>query len=67
MFGTVNASREHFEAGVRDMAVAESAYPGWLARLLTHPVDGLDRYADALALLGAAGVIKTYIDVARDE
>jgi hypothetical protein len=66
MFGTVNASREHFEEGARDMAIAEARFPGWLARLLTHPVDGLDRYADALALLGQPGVIKTYIQIAHD-
>jgi hypothetical protein len=37
MVGTVNASRENFENGVRDMAEAELEYPGWLARLLTNP------------------------------
>jgi hypothetical protein len=35
MVGTVNAGREHFEAGVRDMAQAETQYPGWLGRPLT--------------------------------
>jgi hypothetical protein len=63
MFGTVNAGREHFEEGVRDMAVAEAHHPGWLARLLTHPVAGLDNYAQALELLSAPGVIKTYIEI----
>ncbi|MGE5275692.1 MAG: glucose 1-dehydrogenase, partial [Acidobacteriota bacterium] len=38
MVGTVNANREYFEAGVRDMAQSEAQYPGWLERLLTHPV-----------------------------
>jgi glucose 1-dehydrogenase len=63
MFGTVNAGREHFEEGVRDMAMSEANRPGWLARLLTHPVTGLDRYADALAALTERGVIKTYIEI----
>jgi hypothetical protein len=49
MFGTVNAGREHFEEGVRDMAMSEANRPGWLARLLTHPIAGLDRYPEALA------------------
>jgi len=44
MVGTVNAGREHFEAGVRDMAQAEALYPDWLGRLLTHPVNGLENY-----------------------
>jgi threonine dehydrogenase-like Zn-dependent dehydrogenase len=63
MFGTVNAGREHFEEGVRDMAVVEAHHPGWLAGLLTHPVARLDNFAEALALLSAPGVIKTYIEI----
>src|SRR5213594_1382875 len=31
MVGTVNANREYFELGVRDMAQAEAEYPGWLS------------------------------------
>lgn len=66
MFGTVNANREHFEEGVRDLAVAEERYPGWLSRLLTHPIPGLDRYDDALAALGAPGAIKVYVEISPD-
>ena len=44
MVGTVNANREYFEMGVKDMAHAEAQYPGWLDRLLTHPVQGLDNW-----------------------
>jgi threonine dehydrogenase-like Zn-dependent dehydrogenase len=65
MFGTVNAGREHFEEGVRDMAIAEATRPGWLARLLTHPVDGLDQYEQALSLLTTPGVIKAYVQIGR--
>ena len=65
MFGTVNANREHFEAGVRDLAVAEAQYPGWLGRLLTHRVEGLDGFEQALSLLGTPGAIKVYVEVAR--
>ena len=42
MVGTVNANREYFEMGVKDLAQAEAEYPGWLSRLLTHPVKGLE-------------------------
>ena len=63
MFGTVNAGREHFEEGTRDMAVPEANRPGWLARLLTHPNSGLDRYPEALVALTQRGVIKTYIEI----
>ena len=63
--GTVNANRDHFEAGVRDLAVAEAQYPGWLGRLLTHPVHGLGNYAQAFAALGAPGAIKVFVEVAQ--
>ncbi|HYU58090.1 MAG TPA: zinc-binding dehydrogenase, partial [Actinomycetota bacterium] len=63
MVGTVNANREHFEAGVRDFALAEARFPGWLARLLTHPVPGLQEWPRAFELLGAPGTIKVFIEV----
>jgi glucose 1-dehydrogenase len=66
MVGTVNASREHFEAGVRDLAQAEAEYPGWLRRLLTHPVKGLENYRELFAnLTGARGAIKVFCEVAN--
>jgi hypothetical protein len=65
MVGTVNANREYFELGVRDMAQAEAQFPGWLARLLTHPVRGLDNYRELIdALTTAKGAIKVYCEVA---
>jgi len=64
MLGSVNASREHFEAGVRDMALAEATYPGFLKRLLTHPVRGLERVAELFETLGAPGTIKVFCEVA---
>src|SRR5688572_1576484 len=64
MVGSVNASRENFESGVRDMAQAEAEYPGWLARLLTDPVRGLDRYAELFERLqNPNGAIKIYCEV----
>jgi threonine dehydrogenase-like Zn-dependent dehydrogenase len=64
MVGTVNANREHFEAGVRDLAIAEAEYGGWLERLLTHPIHGLEEWPKAFELLGAPGVIKVFLEVA---
>lgn len=51
MFGTVNANREYFELGVKDFAHAQSEYPGWLPKLLSHPVEGLDEYEKMMQLL----------------
>ena len=64
MVGSVNASRENFETGVRDMSQAEAEYPGWLRRLLTHPVRGLDRYGELFDHLhNPNGAIKIYCEV----
>jgi len=65
MVGTVNANREYFELGVRDMAQAEAEYAGWLGRLLTHPVKGLENYRELFEKLTTAkGAIKVFCDVA---
>src|SRR6516164_1071034 len=66
MVGTVNAGREHFEAGVRDMAQAEAEYPGWLGRLLTDPVKGLGNYSVLFdKLTHPNGAIKVFCEVAE--
>lgn len=65
MVGTVNANREYFEMGVRDMAQAEAEYPGWLKRLLTHPVKGLENYQELFAKLASTkGATKVFCEVA---
>jgi threonine dehydrogenase-like Zn-dependent dehydrogenase len=64
MVGSVNASRDNFENGVRDMAQAEAEYPGWLKRLLTHPVRGLDSYRELFdRLQNPNGAIKIFCEV----
>jgi threonine dehydrogenase-like Zn-dependent dehydrogenase len=64
MVGSVNASRENFENGVRDMSQAEAEYPGWLSRLLTHPVRGLEGYRELFDhLRNPNGAIKIYCEV----
>jgi threonine dehydrogenase-like Zn-dependent dehydrogenase len=65
MVGTVNGNREYFEAAVRDLAMAEAQYPGWVARLLTHPVEGLDKYRELIdTLTMGKNVIKAFCDIA---
>ena len=67
MVGTVNAHRGYFEMGVGDFARAESAYPGWLSKLLTHPVEGLENYKELLRLLfEEKGAIKPYLVLSDD-
>jgi threonine dehydrogenase-like Zn-dependent dehydrogenase len=65
LVGTVNANREYFESGVRDMALGQAMYQGWMNRLLTHPIEGLDSYADAFHQLETAReAIKVFYKVA---
>ena len=67
MVGTVNANREYFESGVKDLAQCEAQYPGWLSRLLTHPVQGLENYGKLFELLTMGkGAIKVYCKVADE-
>jgi threonine dehydrogenase-like Zn-dependent dehydrogenase len=67
-FGSVNANREYFESGVKDLSTAELQYPGWLRKLLTHLVQGLENYAEMIRLLTEdKGAIKVYCEVAAIE
>src|SRR5438128_486474 len=67
-FGSVNANREYFESGVKDLSTAELQYPGWLKKLLTHPVKGLENYEEIIRLLTESkGSIKVYCEVAAIE
>lgn len=60
-FGTVNAGRRHFEAGVRDMEAAEQRFPGWLSRMVTRRLP----YADApRALEKRSHDVKTVLEFA---
>ena len=62
--GSVNANRTYFERGVQDMALAAAQYSGWLKRLLTHRVRGLDSYEEIIRLLTEEkSAIKVFVEV----
>jgi threonine dehydrogenase-like Zn-dependent dehydrogenase len=64
MVGTVNANREYFEKGVKDLSQAELEYPGWLGKLLTHPVNGLENYEELFDKMeNGKDVVKVYCEV----
>ena len=68
MVGTVNANREHFEMGVKDIALAEAMYPGWLSRMMTNKVEGLENYEKVFDILENGhdyNAIKTYFEIAK--
>lgn len=65
MVGSVNASHDNFVTGVRDLAQAEAEYPGWLGRLLTDRVCGLQNYRELFdRLQNPNGAIKIFCEVA---
>ncbi len=67
LLGSVNANREYFESGIKDMALGEVMYPGVLQRILTNPVDGLDNYKEMMRLLVEDNsALKVYVNV-QDE
>ena len=46
------------------MAVAEAQYPGWLERLLTHPVQGLGNHEEMIRLLTEEkNAVKVFVEV----
>ncbi|CAN5542893.1 glucose 1-dehydrogenase [soil metagenome] len=68
MVGTVNAGREHFEMGVKDLALCEAMHAGWLGQMLTHKVVGLENYEKVFEILNNSTqykAIKTYFEVGK--
>jgi threonine dehydrogenase-like Zn-dependent dehydrogenase len=67
LLGSVNANREHFEMGIKDLALGEMMYPGVIGRILTNPVDGLDNYQEMMRLLvEEKSALKVYMNVAAE-
>ncbi len=67
LIGSVNANREHFETGIKDMAMGEVMYPGLLQKILTSPVDGLENYSEMMRLLVEdKDALKVYVNVADE-
>ncbi len=66
LVGSVNANRDHFEMGIRDLAVGEVTWPGVIKKILTTPVRGLDNYQEMMRLLVEdQSALKVYVDVAE--
>ncbi len=67
LLGSVNANREYFESGIKDMALGEVMYPGVLQKILTNPVNGLDNYQEMMRLLVEDNsALKVYVNVADE-
>jgi threonine dehydrogenase-like Zn-dependent dehydrogenase len=67
LLGSVNANREHFEMGIRDLALGEMMFPGVIERILTNPVNGLDNYQEMMRLLvEEKTALKVFVNVASE-
>ncbi len=66
LLGSVNANREHFEMGIKDLALGEVMYPGVIEKILTNPIRGLDGYREMMNLLMAERPpLKVFVEVAE--
>jgi len=66
LLGSVNANREHFEMGIKDLAHGEVLFPGVLQRILTTPIRGLENYSQMMqALMDDTSALKVYVEVAE--
>jgi hypothetical protein len=64
MVGSVNASPDDFRAGVDDLTKATAVFSGWLEKLLTTRVEGLENYEQMLReLTENAEAIKVFVEV----
>ena len=65
LVGTVNGNRGHFEKGLADLALAEVMYPGVTERILTHPVQGLEKHTEMMSLLvDDRTALKVFVEIA---
>jgi threonine dehydrogenase-like Zn-dependent dehydrogenase len=66
LLGSVNANREHFEMGIKDLALGEVMYPGVIERILTTPIRGLDNYSHMMrTLVDDSTALKVFVEVAE--
>jgi glucose 1-dehydrogenase len=64
MVGTVSASPADFRRGIDDLINAQALFPGWLEKLLTTPIRGLENYEEMIrALTEDEDAIKVYVEV----
>lgn len=64
LVSSVNGNRRHFELGMQALSHGELTYPGVTERILTHPIDGLDKYQEMMRLLEEKVALKVFVNVA---
>lgn len=67
LLGSVNANRNHFEMGIKDLALGEMMFPRVLEQILTSPVNGLESYPEMMRLLVEdKSALKVFVNVAEE-
>lgn len=65
LVSSVNGNHRHFELGLQALSHGELTYPGVTERILTHPVAGLEGYAEMMRLLEENEALKVFINIAE--
>lgn len=63
LVASVNGNRGHFELGIQSLSHGELTYPGVTERILTHPIAGLDGYAEMMKLLEDKEALKVFVNI----
>ncbi len=63
LVASVNGNRRHFELGIQALAHGELTYPGVTSRILTHPIAGLEHYAEMMRLLEEKEALKVFVNI----
>ena len=64
LVSSVNGNRHHFELGLQALSHGELTYPGVTGRILTNPIEGLDKYKEMMHQLEDKEALKVYVNVA---
>lgn len=66
LVGSVNGNRHHFAAGLADLALGETMFPGVTQRILTTPVDGYSDPKKIMRLLREdKSALKVYVEISE--
>ncbi len=65
LVASVNGNRHHFELGLQALSHGELTYPGATEKILTNPVDGLDRYQEMMDSLEDKSALKVFVNVSE--
>jgi threonine dehydrogenase-like Zn-dependent dehydrogenase len=63
LVSSVNGNRSHFEQGLQALSHGEMTFPGITQKILTHPIAGLEGYAEMMKLLEDKEALKVFVNI----